>query len=175
MPKSKYRERQPQGESLDQKFISILEAINNLSQNMQKMHGRMGGVSDKMQDMKTDLQRRMKDLSDKMQDMKTDLLSRIGSLSRDMKKMQGEIETLSEEVRFIKTDMQKMQYRIDDLSSELQDIKRDMQGKIDVLSRRIAHNASVLKSINLRETFGLSLLLSPGQQASIGVSGFDIE
>ncbi len=161
MSKSKDSERRSQEELLDQKFSSILNAINNLSQNMQKMQGRMYTLSDEMQEMKTDLQGRMKDLSDKMQEMKTDLLSRI--------------EALSEEVRFIKSDMQKMQYRIDDLSNELQDVKRNMQVKIDGLSRRIAHNTSVLKSINLRETFGLSLLLSPGQQASIGVSGFDIE
>lgn len=64
--------------------------------------------------------------------------------------------------------------KMDDLKKKMDDLEKKMVTKED-FQKELDNIKSHLRIQQLREDTGLSMLLSPGQQASIGVSGFEID
>ena len=62
-----------------------------------------------------------------------------------------------------------------ELRDEMRERVSALEKRMGAMENELTNIKSHLRMLQLREDTGLSMLLSPGQQASIGVSGFDIE
>ena len=75
-------------------------------------------------------------------------------------------------------DFEKKMMTKEDFEKKMEDFEKkmeDFEKKMKDLNVKMENIQSHLQILQLKEDTGLSMLLSPGQQASIGVSGFDID